>query len=293
MNDVLLTLPFTDWKPASKPEQASQETAALEHGSILFLPQLAFELTPDEYRFLAPCWLYGKAKNISYDPPTSVIRHTSAAGDDRAALTAMMARFSQQARTLLLALCPHYAATLEYGLTSFRPAAIEGRPSSAKKDDARVHIDAFASRPNHGRRILRVFCNINPNGEPRIWNIGEPFEGVAHRFRERIPPQWPGSAWLLAALGITKGRRSAYDHIMLNLHDHAKLDIEYQRSTPKQHIEFPPGSTWVVYTDRVMHAALGGQFMLEQTFYLPVAAMQDERYAPLRVLEQLWQRQLA
>jgi hypothetical protein len=42
-----------------------------------------------------------------------------------------------------------------------------------------------------------------------------------------------------------------------------------------------------------MHAALAGQFLLEQTFYLPVAAMQDERMAPLRILEQLYQRQLA
>ncbi len=292
MNNVLLTLPFTDWKPGPPPEQASQATAALERGSILFLPQLAFELTPDEHRFLTPRWLDGKAKNISFDPPAATIRHTSATGDDRAALATMMARFSQQARTLLLALCPHYAAALEYGLTSFRPAAVEGRPSSAKKDDTRMHIDAFASRPNQGRRILRVFCNINPNEEPRVWNVGEPFEAVAQYFRERIPPQWPGSARLLAALGITKGRRSAYDHVMLNLHDRAKLDIEYQRSSPKQGIEFPSGSTWVVYTDRVMHAALGGQFMLEQTFYLPVAAMQDERYAPLRVLERLWQRQL-
>ena len=43
---------------------------------------------------------------------------------------------------------------------------------------------------------------------------------------------------------------------------------------------------WVVPT-------LAGQFVLEQTFNLPVAAMQDERCAPLRILEQLYQRQLA
>ena len=29
------------------------------------------------------------------------------------------------------------------------------------------------------------------------------------------------------------------------------------------------------------------------TFYLPVAAMQDERYAPLRILEELYHRPLA
>ncbi|HUO43892.1 MAG TPA: Kdo hydroxylase family protein [Burkholderiales bacterium] len=293
MNDVLLTLPFTDWTPAVGPQLAAQATAALERGGILFLPQLAFETAPEERRLIDPRWLDGKAKNISYDARNSEIRHTSAADGDRAALAALLARFSRQARTLLLALCPHYSAALEWGLTSFRPAAVEGRPSSDKKDDSRLHIDAFASRPNQGRRILRMFCNLNPRGEPRAWNVGEPFEDMARRFRDRVPPQWPGSAQLLAAFGITRGRRSAYDHIMLNLHDRAKLDFEYQRSSPRQGIEFPAGSTWIVYTDRVMHAALRGQFMLEQTFYLPVAAMQEERYAPLRVLEQLWQRPLA
>ena len=293
MNDVLVTLPFTRWDPAPGPQQAARTTASLERGQILFLPQLAFELTPDERRFLAPQWLAGAAKNISYDPRTAEIRHTSAIDGDRAALAALMARYAQQARALLLALCPHYAAALEYGLTSFRPAAIEGRASSARKDDTRVHIDAFASRPNRGRRILRVFSNINPRGEPRVWNVGEPFEEVALRFRDGIAPQWPGSAWLLAALGITRGRRSAYDHVMLGLHDRAKLDTEYQRDTAKQRIEFPPASTWVVYTDHVMHAALSGQFVCEQTFGLPVAAMQEESYAPLRVLERLWRRQLA
>ena len=56
--------------------------------------------------------------------------------------------------------------------------------------------------------------------------------------------------------------------------------------------DFPALSTWVVFTDRVMHAALAGQFLLEQTFYLPVAAMQDEQYAPLRILEDICKRKL-
>ena len=103
----------------------------------------------------------------------------------------------------------------------------------------------------------------------------------------------PGSAWLLEKTGITKGRRSAYDHVMLNLHDQAKLDDEYQRTAPRTHFEFPAQSTWIVFTDRVMHAALAGQFLLEQTFYLPVAAMQDPRLAPLRILEEHYRRRLA
>jgi hypothetical protein len=80
---------------------------------------------------------------------------------------------------------------------------------------------------------------------------------------------------------------------MLNLHDKAKLDDGYQRTTARTRFEFPAHSTWIVFTDRVMHAALAGQYLLEQTFYLPVTAMQDERLAPLRILEKLYHRQLA
>jgi len=54
-----------------------------------------------------------------------------------------------------------------------------------------------------------------------------------------------------------------------------------------------PSFTWIVFTDRVMHAALAGQFLLEQTFYLPVAAMRDASRAPLRILEDIYQRRLA
>jgi hypothetical protein len=41
-----------------------------------------------------------------------------------------------------------------------------------------------------------------------------------------------------------------------------------------------------------MHAALGGQHLLEQTFHLPVAAMRHPERSPLRILERLYQRPL-
>ena len=289
----LTTLDFAQWHPQLDPAVAINATRELETGNVLFLPHLKFTLTDAEQRFLSPAWSDGKAKNVSYDPLAAHIRHTSAEGADRQQLAAMMARYAQQARELVSSVCPGYARHLQWGLGSFRPVEARGRESSLTKDDTRLHVDAFASRPNQGQRILRVFCNTNPRGEPRVWELGEPFNAVAQRFRDRVAPQWPGSAWLLERLRITKGRRSAYDHIMLNLHDKSKLDDAYQQSTPKTRVEFPAQSTWIVFTDRVMHAALAGQFLLEQTLYLPVAAMQDERCAPLRILEQIYQRQLA
>jgi len=43
----------------------------------------------------------------------------------------------------------------------------------------------------------------------------------------------------------------------------------------------------------VMHAAMAGQFVLEQTFHLDVAAMAAPERAPINVLEKMAGRKLA
>ena len=79
---------------------------------------------------------------------------------------------------------------------------------------------------------------------------------------------------------------------MLGIHDRMKADADYQSQAPKAQLAFPPGATWACFTDRVSHAALSGQFVLEQTFYLLVNAMQYPQRTPLRVLERLLGRAL-
>ena len=66
---------------------------------------------------------------------------------------------------------------------------------------------------------------------------------------------------------------------MLSLHDAAKLDSNFQQNSPHQAIRFPPGSCWLVFTDMVLHAALGGEFALEQTFHLDVAELAEPERA--------------
>lgn len=293
MTNPLEIVDLAEWDPG--PPQTSGEGAesALECGKVLFFPQLRFRLGDDETRFLSSDWSNGKAKNISYDPARAMVRGTDAPDADRADIAAMMGRYAQQTRELVARMIPRYAPHLLTGRTSFRPVEITGRASSVTKDDTRLHVDAFASQPVQGRRILRVFSNIHPAGRPRIWEIGDGFESALPRFLPRISPPLPGSAWLLHRLGVTKSPRSRYDHIMLRLHDAMKRDVAYQREAAKTRVEFPAGSTWAAFTDRVPHAALAGQFALEQTFYLPVGAMQNERLAPLRILEQRFHMALA
>ena len=56
---------------------------------------------------------------------------------------------------------------------------------------------------------------------------------------------------------------------------------------------FAPGTTWLCFSDQVMHAAMSGQYMLEQTIHLPVAALYDPQRSPLAILERLTGRTLA
>ena len=288
----LYELAIDSWTPQVSDAERASAQKALETGGILFFPRLDFDLSEAERRFLSPEWSDEKAKNISLRPGDPVPRGARGGAADLGALGSMLARFLDRAESLVFALLPSYARRLRRAGTSFRPWEIEGRDSSWRKDDTRLHVDAFPSNPNRGLRILRVFSNVHPAGKARVWRVGEPFEDMARHFLPKIPRQVPGTAWVLEKLRITKSRRSEYDHLMLGLHDGAKADLEYQKDCPQQRIEFPPGCTWIVYTDQVMHAAMSGQHAFEQTFHLPVEALAHPQASPLRVLERIAGRTL-
>ncbi|HEY2816428.1 MAG TPA: Kdo hydroxylase family protein [Casimicrobiaceae bacterium] len=284
------TLDVASWRPAISPEGTDEFAQTLESGGVLVLPRLAFALEAGEERFLDPKWSNGRAKNISFDCGT--VKGARGNPDDLADLGRMIGRFAASASDLIAALLPRYAPHLKRARTSFRPQSATDRTVSWRKDDARLHIDAFPSRPNRGERILRVFCNVNPHGEDRVWRVGERFEAMAARFLPRVRKMGRVEPSLLAALYVTKGRRSEYDHLMLGLHDCAKADIDYQRNSPQQEVRFAPGTTWICYSDQVMHAAMAGQFMLEQTIHLPLSALYRPELSPLRTLERMAGRSL-
>jgi hypothetical protein len=260
---------------------------------VLLLAQLPFHIAADEQFLLSPNIMGSERKNISLDPASGRIGNTSLSGPEAERLRGMMRRFGDAADRMLRDLLPGYAPTLERARTSFRPAEIAGRAYSPRHDDRLLHVDAFPSRPMRGHRILRLFCNIAPDGAARAWRVGEPFPDFARQFLPRTRGALPGSAWLLEQLGVTKGRRSDYDRLMLGLHDTGKLDAAYQSGAPKADVTFAAGTTWLCFTDQVLHAALAGHCALEQTFHLPIAAMAHPERSPLRVLERLAGRPLA
>lgn len=265
----------------------------LEQGKILYLPGLTFPLQTEDNSLMTDTILDGSHKNVSFNWKTNRLGgHQTADPVLTQQLHDFMKRFAEFAKTLVDTALPFYKNHLIWGRTSYRPAEIQGRSLSKRKDDKRLHVDAFPASPVNGLRILRVFCNINPYGEPRVWHTGEPFPEVLKQFAPSITPYSPFIARLMHLVKITKSLRSAYDHYMLHLHDTMKLNDHYQETVPKNRLDFPPFSTWLVFTDQVSHAALSGQYLLEQTFYLPVEAMGTPELSPLRQLEAYLCREL-
>jgi hypothetical protein len=287
----VITLLTNEWDRPYPPAMQEEALRALEAGKVLFFPDLAFSLQEPEAGFLSPA-TGTKSKNISLDVATGKLCGCSFGEAEARPLKAMMRRFADCSHALMSNLFPRFQAGLVKGRTSFRPVEIVGRSTSWRKDDTRLHVDSFPSWPVRDNRILRVFCNVNPERRRRTWRLGESFEKVAGRFLPFLPQPTPGSGELLRLFRITKSRRSAYDHFMLQLHDHMKADLDYQSSADQITYDFPAGSTWVLFTDQVSHASMTGQYLLEQTFYLPVDSMMDPAKSPLRVLERLTGRKL-
>jgi hypothetical protein len=277
--------PLNQWAGAGSVDVGAQQL--VESGGVLYCPSLQFDVTADEARLFDPRLSDPKRKSIYLRGNTSEVHGTSGTAAERTLLTAMLERYRSAAMGLVLQLFPSYRGSMLAASTSFRPRSTGiGKESlSWRKDDARLHIDAFPSNPTHGVRILRVFTNVGQT--PRVWRVGEQFESMASHFLEQLPSYSAWQARWLARLGITKRVRSRYDHVMLQLHDAAKADASYQRDSPQATIEFAPGSSWICYSDQVMHAAMAGQFMLEQTVHVALHAQAHPECSPLAVLERL------
>ena len=295
MNDPIRSLPDRSWSGSPALAPTCGVEAAVEAGQVLHFPHLPFALLTGEQALLDPGVGDAKAKNISLRGSDDSLRGAadpSGQSAQAAALKAMLLRFRGQGLALAERLFPHYAGHLTLGNASFRPYAVQGRERSWRQDDSRLHVDAFPSNPSRGQRLLRVFSNLNPQGAPRVWRVGEPFEDFARRQVPHLSRPFPGSAWLLHRLKLTKRRRSEYDHLMLQLHDRAKADLDWQQTAPQQRVEFAPGSTWVVFSDQVLHAVDAGQYMLEMTLLLDTDDQLQPQTSPLRVLERLTGRAL-
>ena len=289
MTDRIVEIDATDWQAVPT---RREWVDALEAGKVLYFPRLGFRLSEQEQGFLRPDIREPKTRNISLNVDGSIKGAVGDAGTQQA-LAAMVARFRTCADALVAGLLPSYGGALRSAPTSYRPMRVETRAQSWRADDKRLHVDAFPSRPTHGERILRVFTNVNPDGAPRVWRVGESFEAVAERFLPRAKPYSAWQAKVLNALHVTKSLRGEYDHLMLQLHDGMKADMAYQKSCDQMTMPFPPGTSWVCFSDQATHAVMSGQYMMEQTYHLKAGHEVDPASSPLQILARMKGRPLA
>lgn len=286
-----------------QPDRARWYCDQLERGKVLFFRQVPFDFPQEDRGFLLSQKQTGSRfhKNISYRPAHDILKGVASDSPDRERLHKVIGNFSRQATAFLKQCLAPYAEKVKMDFASFRPLEEKSRDLPLHKRNDLLHVDAFPSRPTRGGRILRVFTNIHPSLE-RVWLVGERFPRLAQQYALaaglagicRSGSNWRGRLrHLLHAARLPVPDRSSYDVFMLHFHDWLKENSRFQSGADKTRLAFPPLATWLVFTDGVPHAALSGQFALEQTFIVPASALAAPEAAPVHILEKLCGRRLA
>jgi hypothetical protein len=296
------TFPAGWTNPGQRDARARAYCERLEAGGILFFQDLPFQFPADDRDFLlAQRWSELRLhKNVSYRPAGDALRGFAGDAENTRRLHTILRNYSARVIDFLRNFLSPYAGKWILDFASFRPLEEEGRDLPLHKRNGLLHVDAFPSRPTRGGRILRVFTNLNP-GQPRVWQTTNGFEWLAQQYAraaglDRAAASGSGFGRIVQtvgrALGIKQFRRTAYDRFMLRFHDYLKENADFQANCPKIRLEFPALSTWLVLTDGVAHAALSGQYALEQTLLIPRDALVAPQHAPYRILEKLAARPL-
>ena len=273
----------------------------LEQGKILSFRKPPFTLTEEERAFLVSRRPGDSRlhKNVSYRPVPDVLRGFSDGQENARSMHRLLRDYSRRAREFVSRFLAPYAGHLRLDYASFRPLEEAGRDLPLHKKNDLLHVDAFPTRPTRGGRILRVFTNVNPTRN-REWFVSDPFPLLAERYAVQAGIQGVAATRvggqlkrLMRRLGLPVTDRSPYDRFMLRFHDFLKENAVYQESCKKVRLEFPPLTTWLVFTDGVAHAVLSGQYAIEQTFVVPVESLVSPEHAPIRVLESTWGQTLS
>jgi hypothetical protein len=279
------------------PDRGRVLCSELESGNILYFPQTPFEFPDNDIQFLLTRKQTDAAfhKNIAYRPAADRITGVDkSAGPDGDRLRAILRGYSQRSAHFLGELLSPYAGKWKLDFASYRPLEERGRPARLRARNDLPHVDAFPTRPTNGDRILRLFTNLNPT-QNRVWITSQTFDVIGPRFAKAIGLARPNRGGSLqrafrkiaTAAHLPGANRSPYDDFMHRCHNAMKENAEFQEGCPKQRWEFPPQSTWIVFTDFVSHAVLEGQYALEQTFIVSREAMVRPETSPLAILESL------
>jgi hypothetical protein len=274
--------------------------SVLERGDILFFPDGGFEIPSGIRTALMGATQDARSfhKNIAYKTNVDSVSGLKDRQEAERVRPAMR-DYSRRALQFMAAILPGYARAWKVDYASFRSIEERGRDLPLNKRNDLLHVDAFPTRPVFGDLILRCFTNVNAE-QPREWLTGDPFAVLAERearnaglgqYAESAGSPWSGmrrsAVRALRATGIPLTDRSPYDAFMLHFHDWLKANRDYQENCTKYRFALPPGSTWLVFTDVVPHAVLGGRLAMEQTVIVSRESLGRPELAPSSILEKM------
>jgi hypothetical protein len=282
-------------------ERAREACRSLEAGHIVYLPVSPIEIPAEDRELLLGRKQSSSAyhKNIAYRPlEDRVTGLDSSEAQEAEELRLILSAYSKRSVEFLRTFLDPYSAKWKLEFASFRPIEEKGRQARVHARNDLLHFDSFPTRPTNGARILRFFTNINPS-QNRVWLTSQTFEAFGPLMVKAgglaAPLQNPllrAANSLARALHLRKANHSPYDDLMHRCHNTMKEDANFQETTPKHRWEFPPNSSWMVFTDCVSHAVLSGQYALEQTLLIPQKVLVEPLRSPLAVLESVTGRRL-
>jgi 3-deoxy-D-manno-octulosonic acid hydroxylase-like protein len=286
------------------PDALAHYCERLEAGDILLFPHSPIAFDAQDHEFLLNQQQVGSGyhKNIAYRPSEDRVTgfvETSSESDRQ--LHEIMREYSQAVVHFLSGFLAPYRQRWDLDYASYRPQAEESRQLAHRKRNDLLHTDAFPTRPTRGNRILRFFNNINPT-DTRNWATGGTFGELIREFAVNGPAPQGKISLPQAVNAISRFKqsfggvkaihaiapqlaRSPYDAFMMDFHNFLKENATYQKTWNKEHVQFAPGSSWMVYTDTVAHAVLSGQYAMEQTLLVHHDAMVKPEISPLNMLE--------
>lgn len=265
----------------------------LERGEIVTFEPCPFALpSANDLSFLMQQQLKGTGhKNISYNPANDTAAGFVFHSQNQAnRLQRLLRDFSQRACAWLATQLPRYAESWQLDRASLRTEEEATRKLRLTARNDLLHFDAFPSRPTGGKRILRLYVNINPTDD-RVWMTSDTFAKVLQAYGAAVglptagPDTWVRrlSQGIVGLFQPTATERTEYDDFMLRLHHFLKTTDSFQERAARKIWHFKPGTAWLLFSDGITHAELRGQYALEHSLFVTTdaLALPDESPAAL------------
>jgi hypothetical protein len=198
----------------------------------------------------------------------------------------------RQASVWLQGLLPRYTGHLIPARTCFHVAEEATRRLRVTSRYDLLHFDTL--HHSRGRRILRLFVNLNPI-DPRVFASSRTLAEVLPEFGPKSGLFDAGREHWSTRVGreVVKLFRpdfancDPFDQFMIEFSRYLKHSEEFQDKSIRKVHRFAPGQAWIAFTDSLIHADLRGRWVLDHMFLIPTDVCALPELAPIAIYENL------